>query len=91
MEIYSDGGGKVLAFREVIRGLERALRLFIAAQRKAATPPLLLRIATIDGLPGYLSLDSNGALQTTALGIRDGQIFAIYIVKNPDKLTRVDV
>jgi RNA polymerase sigma-70 factor (ECF subfamily) len=91
VEIHSDGGGKVLAFREVIRGLERALRLFVSAQRKAATPPTLLRTATIDGLPGYVSLDSNGGLQTTALGIRDGKIFAIYIVKNPNKLTHIDV
>ncbi|WP_424631621.1 sigma-70 family RNA polymerase sigma factor [Bradyrhizobium sp. SYSU BS000235] len=91
VEIHSDGGGKVLAFRKVIRGLERALRLFVSAQRKAATPPILLRTATIDGLSGYVSLDPNGVFQTTALGIRDGKIFAIYIVKNPDKLRHVDV
>lgn len=91
VEIHSDGGGKVLAFREVIRGLDRALRLFVSAQRKAATPPTLLRTATIDGLPGYVSLDPNGMLQTTALGIRDGKIFAIYVVKNPDKLERIEV
>lgn len=90
VEIHSDGG-KVLAFREVIRGLDRALRLFVSAQRKAATPPTLLRTATIDGLPGYVSLDPNGMLQTTALGIRDGKIFAIYVVKNPDKLERIEV
>ncbi len=89
VEIHSDGGGKILAFREVIRGLERVLRLFVFAQRKAATAPSLLRTATIGGLPGYVGLDSNGALQTTALGIRDGKIFAIYIVKNPDKLTHM--
>lgn len=91
VEIHSDGGGKVLAFREVIRGLERALRLFVHAQRKAAAAPTLLRTATIDGLPGFVSLDPNGILQTTALGIRDGKIFAIYIVKNPDKLAHLDV
>lgn len=91
VEIHSDGGGKVLAFREVIRGLDRALRLFVSAQRKASTPPTLLRTATIDGLPGYVSLDPNGMLQTTALGIRDGKIFAIYVVKNPDKLERIEV
>lgn len=91
VEIHSDGGGKVPAFRKVIRGLERALRLFVSAHRKTLTPPIFLRTAIIDGLSGYVSLDSNGALQTTALGIRDGQIFAIYIVKNPDKLTHIDV
>ncbi|MEQ3648490.1 sigma-70 family RNA polymerase sigma factor [Hyphomonas sp.] len=91
VEIHSDGGGKVLAFRQVIHGVERALRLFVSAQRKASIPPTLLRTATINGLPGYVSLDPNGVLQTTALGIRDGKIFAIYIVRSPDKLTHIDV
>jgi RNA polymerase sigma-70 factor (ECF subfamily) len=89
VEIHSDGGGKVLAFRDVIRGLERALRLFVSAQRKAGTHPTLLRTAFIDGLPGYISLDPNGVLQTTALGTRAGKIVAIYIVKNPDKLAHI--
>ncbi len=89
VEIHSDGGGKVLAFRNVIRGSDRALRLFGSARRKAATPPILLRTARVDGLPGHLSLDPNGVLQTTALEIRGGEIFTIYIVKNPEKLTHI--
>lgn len=89
VEIHSDGGGKVLAFRNVVRGLQNALRLFASFHRKAATPPSFLRSAIVDGLPGYLSLDHNGALQTTALDIRDGRIFGIYMVKNPDKLKHI--
>ncbi|HEY0622752.1 sigma-70 family RNA polymerase sigma factor [Sphingomonas sp.] len=89
VEIHTDGGGKVLAFRNVIRGIERALRLFAGVRRKAAVPPTLLRTATIDGFPGYISIDRGGVLQTTALDIRDGRIIAVYIVRNPEKLTRV--
>lgn len=85
VEIHSDGGGKVLAFRNVICGLDRALRLFAGLRRKNATSPMLLHTAVIDGLPGYVSVD-RGVLQTTALDIRDGRIAAIYIVRNPDKL-----
>lgn len=90
VEIHSDGGGKILAFRQVVRGVERVLRLFVFARRKAATSPSFLRSAIVDGLPGYVSLDRNGALQTTALDISDGRIVAIYIVKNPDKLAHID-
>lgn len=85
VEIHSDGGGKVLAFRNIIRGLDRALRLFAAVRRKNAASPTLLHTAVIDGLPGYVSID-RGFVQTTALDIRDGKIAAIYIVRNPDKL-----
>lgn len=90
VEIHTDGGGKVLAFRKVVRGLERALRLFDRVRRKAAQPPTLLRCVTIDGLPGYVSIDRESVLQTTALDIRGGRIVAIYIVRNPDKLTRIE-
>ncbi|WP_025292207.1 RNA polymerase sigma factor SigJ [Sphingomonas sanxanigenens] len=86
VEIHTDGGGKVLALRNVVRGIERALRLFAGLRRKNALPPTLLRNVLIDGLPGYISVDRAGVLQTTALDIRDGRIAAIYIVKNPDKL-----
>lgn len=89
VEIHTDGGGKVLAFRNVIRGIERALRLFAGVRRKATVPPTLLHTATIDGFPGYISIDRGSVLQTTALDIRDSRIVAVYIVRNPEKLTRV--
>ena len=90
VEIHTDGGGKVLAFRNVIRGLDRALRLYAGVRRKAQQLPMLLRTVTIDGLPGYVSIDRGQVLQTTALDIRDGRIVAIYIVRNPDKLTQIE-
>ncbi len=85
VEIHSDGGGKVLAFRNVIHGVDRALRLFAGLRRKNAPVAELLRTAEIDGLPGYISVD-RGLVQTTALDIRRGKIATIYIVRNPDKL-----
>lgn len=86
VEIHSDGGGKVIAFRNVVRGIDRALRLFAGLRRKYTSAPTLLRTATINGLPGYVSIDRGDVLQTTALDVRDGRIAAIYIVRNPDKL-----
>lgn len=90
VEIHSDGGGKVPAFRNIIRGLDRALRLFVGVRRKALEPPILLQTVPIDGLPGYVSVDREGVLQTTALDFRGGRIVAIYIVRNPDKLTQLE-
>ncbi|MDH7639652.1 sigma-70 family RNA polymerase sigma factor [Sphingomonas oryzagri] len=87
--LYSDGGGKVLAFHNPIRGLAKMLRLFAGLARKHAYRPELLRLATIDGLPGYVSIDRGQLLQTTALDIRDGRIVGIYITRNPDKLGHV--
>lgn len=88
--VFSDGGGKVLAFRNVVRGMDRVLRLFQGLARKAAYRPQMLRTVIIDGLPGFVSIGRGAALQTTALEVRDGKITALYIVRNPDKLRHVE-
>lgn len=87
--IHADGGGRVLAFRNPIRGIARVLRLYASLFRKFGDAATLLRTLRIDGLPGFVSLDRGDVLQTTALAIEDGRISAIYIVRNPDKLGHV--
>lgn len=49
----------------------------------------LVRVGLINGLPGFISHEADGELQTTALDIEDGLIRAIYVVRNPDKLRRL--
>ncbi|MDO6416571.1 sigma-70 family RNA polymerase sigma factor [Sphingomonas sp. BIUV-7] len=88
--LHSDGGGRVIAFLNIIRGLDRVKRLFAGLSRKSYYRPVLLRRVEIDGLPGYISCDRGGALQTTALELRDGKIAAIYMVRNPDKLRHIE-
>ena len=46
----------------------------------------LVRTALINGLPGFVTREADGELQTTALEIEDGMVTAIYVMRNPDKL-----
>jgi len=88
--LHSEGGGGVRAFLKPIVGLERVLRLFGGLHRKLGVRSATLIAPTwIDGLPGYVCLERDGVLQTTALAIEDGRITGIYIIRNPDKLRRV--
>ncbi|MCR6737115.1 MAG: sigma-70 family RNA polymerase sigma factor [Afipia sp.] len=89
--IRSDGGGKVIAFRNPIIGLERALRLYQGLTRKLRMRPAadLFQPMRIDGLPGYVSYERDNVFQTTAFAIEDGKITEIYITRNPDKLRHV--
>jgi RNA polymerase sigma-70 factor (ECF subfamily) len=88
--LQSDGGGKVLAFINPIIGLQKMLRMFAGVARKYASHPAeFIRPVWIDGLPGYISRDRGGVLQTTALDIEDGRITAIYITRNPEKLGKI--
>ena len=89
VEIHSDGGGKVLALRNIVRGVDHALRLFAGIRRKDLPGPVLVQTAVIDGLPGYISREADGSLATTALELHGGRVRAIYIVRNPDKLAHI--
>jgi RNA polymerase sigma-70 factor (ECF subfamily) len=46
----------------------------------------LVRYGFINGLPGFVTIERGDILQTTALEIADGQVVAVYVVRNPDKL-----
>jgi len=46
----------------------------------------LVRTGFINGLPGFVTREADGMLQTTALEIEEDRITAIYVMRNPDKL-----
>ncbi|QDL96121.1 sigma-70 family RNA polymerase sigma factor [Rhodopseudomonas palustris] len=86
----SDGGGKRPAAINPVRGADRVARLLAGIARKVgAGASALLAVQSIDGLPGFVSCEPDGLLQTTALEIVGGRIVAIYVVRNPDKLRRL--
>jgi RNA polymerase sigma factor (sigma-70 family) len=85
--VYADGGGKVKAALNPIHGLEKVMRLFEGLVRLSNTKSSrLVHEGTLDGLPAIVTLEADGTLQTTALGIEDGRIVAVYVTRNPDKL-----
>ncbi|TDQ82287.1 RNA polymerase sigma-70 factor (ECF subfamily) [Dongia mobilis] len=88
--LYTDGGGKRNAALNPIATAEKIARFFagIAVPEKGG-PSTFLRYVMIDGLPGFVSLEKDGLIQTTAFEIEDGRITRLYIVRNPDKLARL--
>lgn len=89
---WADGGGKAPASLEPVAGFEAVIALHaklagLFAQERSR----LVRYAGINGLPGFVTIEPGGVLQTTALVIIDDRIEAIYVVRNPDKLRHVAV
>ncbi|BBF71025.1 sigma-70 family RNA polymerase sigma factor [Sphingomonas bisphenolicum] len=87
VSLHSDGGGKrpatvrpAIGFGQVIQ-LHKALT--VNFRKHGST---LLRTCLINGLPGFVTREADGEVQTTALDIQDGRVTAIYIMRNPDKL-----
>jgi RNA polymerase sigma-70 factor, ECF subfamily len=85
--VYSDGGGKVPAATRPIVGLEAIMRLHAGlAHIYARNMSRLVRYGLINGLPGFVTVEHDETLQTTALEIQAGKIVAIYVTRNPEKL-----
>ena len=87
VSVHADGGGKRPASMQPIVGFDAVMKFseFLAAQFRKSDSKLV-RTGLVNGLPGFISLEADGELQTTALEIEDGKITAIYVVRNPDKL-----
>lgn len=88
--MWSDGGGKrpaalmpVLGF-DTVMTLHRSLAVLFGKYGST-----LVHAGMINGLPGFVTREGDGQLQTTALEVADGKITAIYVMRNPDKLRHV--
>jgi RNA polymerase sigma-70 factor (ECF subfamily) len=87
VSVYSDGGGKRPAALRPLHGLEDVMKLHGGLARVYAKhASALVHTGFINGLPGFVTREGDGELQTTALQIEDDRIVAVYIVRNPDKL-----
>jgi len=87
VSIHSDGGGKRPAAPEPIFGFANVMQVHKALAvlfRKRASQ--LVRVGFINGLPGFVTREADGELQTTALDVENGKVTAIYVMRNPDKL-----
>jgi RNA polymerase sigma-70 factor (ECF subfamily) len=87
VSVHADGGGKRPAAMQPILGFEAVMKVHESlADHFRKNNSKLVRAGLVNGLPGFLTLEADGELQTTALEIQDGKIAAIYVVRNPDKL-----
>ncbi|KRA83548.1 sigma-70 family RNA polymerase sigma factor [Altererythrobacter sp. Root672] len=88
---YSDGGGKRPAVARVMRGVGEVARTYAALARLTrGYRGALIRFAFVNGLPGFITREADGVLQTTALVIEEGKVRAIYVMRNPDKLQHLE-
>jgi RNA polymerase sigma-70 factor, ECF subfamily len=89
--LHADGGGQRISVVNPIYSAANVCRFLEGVSRRAEyqLPPLLHQ-GFIDGLPGFVTRESDGLPQTTALEIEDGKIKAIYVMRNPEKLRHLN-
>ncbi len=90
--LYSDGGGVRKSVLNPIYGREKNLRFFIGLVRQyGKLPSKILYQGEINRMPGLITVEVDGTIQSTAFEIENGTIRAIYVVRNPHKLGHVKV
>jgi RNA polymerase sigma-70 factor, ECF subfamily len=89
VELIADGGGKVYAALNPIRGRDRVVRFLIGLAAKFGAPREIRRLS-LNGRDGLLIVESDGGLQTWSIDWNaEGKVRTIYAVRNPDKLQRL--
>lgn len=87
---YADGGGKRPAALNPIHGQDKVARLLAGLSAKFAHHGGGgFRPVMVDGLPGYTTVEPDGMVQLTVIDIDGDLVRAIYVVRNPDKLGRI--
>lgn len=84
----SDGGGRATAVPQPLAGRELIAQIVVGFARQYDSAHMRLRPARINGLAGFVVSDLAGNLiQTMAFEANaQGQLQAIYVMRNPDKL-----
>ncbi|MBL6852973.1 MAG: RNA polymerase sigma factor SigJ [Alphaproteobacteria bacterium] len=87
---YTDGGGKVAAALNPIYGADKITRFILGLARKFySDSELASTMVEINGRPGLL-LQTGGQFFGAITIETDGErVTALYVVRNPDKLTRI--
>jgi RNA polymerase sigma-70 factor (ECF subfamily) len=90
--MMTDGGGKRIASLRPLIGREDILRLLEGISWRSggtALWPLSFRAVRINGYPGVIMERDDGPMTVAFQPGEDGRLAAIYMVRNPDKLTRL--
>lgn len=86
---YSDGGGKVLAALAPILGADRIARFCIGITKKMPEGTEYRRVR-VNGMPGLAIIMSGEVVNVITLDIVEGKVASCYMMRNPDKLPRME-
>ncbi|HVU32936.1 MAG TPA: RNA polymerase sigma-70 factor [Opitutaceae bacterium] len=86
--LYSDGGGQVRAAGRPIVNADRVARFFVGI-RRFYTPGAETRPLVVNGRPGAVICRDGLPDRVITVDFAGERISAIYLVRNPAKLTRV--
>ena len=88
VQLVADGGGKVKSFLHILHGAGRVAGVYWALEHQNPQQ-VVYRPARINGEAGLLRYVGGVLESAQSFIIDDGRIVAVFIMRNPDKLTGV--
>ncbi|RJG11446.1 RNA polymerase sigma-70 factor [Massilia cavernae] len=86
VQLVADGGGKVKSFHRVLHGAGRVAGVYWSLEHQFPSE-VVYRAARVNGEPGLLRYVGGKLESAQSFIIDDGRIVAVFIMRNPDKLT----
>jgi RNA polymerase sigma-70 factor (ECF subfamily) len=86
VQLVSDGGGKVSSFLHILRGAGRVAGVYWSLEHQWPEK-VAYRPALVNGEPGLLRYVDGKIESAQAFIFDDGRIVAVFVMRNPDKLT----
>ena len=85
--LVSDGGGKAKAALRPIAGADKVARFLVGIAGQSATvPDLRIEVLEVNGGPAVVVWSGAEPFLTMSLGVGDGLVEQVLVVRNPDKL-----
>jgi RNA polymerase sigma-70 factor (ECF subfamily) len=88
-QLVGDGGGKVPSFMRIIQDAGQITKIYCELVR--AMGDVRYVQARVNGEPGLLRYVEGKLESAQSFVIENGQIVAIYVVRNPDKLAHIGI
>lgn len=88
VQLVADGGGKVNSFQRILHGAGRVAGVYWTLENQNPSQ-VVYRAALVNGEPGLLRYVGGKIESVQSFIIDGGRIVAVFIIRNPDKLTTV--
>ena len=86
VQLVSDGGGKVTSFHHILHGAGRIAGVYWSLEHQFPSK-VAYRPALVNGEPGLLRYVDGKIESAQSFIVDDGRIVAVFVMRNPDKLT----
>jgi RNA polymerase sigma-70 factor (ECF subfamily) len=87
--LHTDGGGKAAALPHEVHGAEAVATTILKRMGSDVPRDAVSRLARINGDPGFVGYVNGKVFSAITLDVQEGRIQGIYIVTNPEKLSRI--